>query len=113
MKFIPTFFATCVLVAGIAIYSVSLWHFTTQPSYREYDKGYELTLSEIQRSNIKMEPNVNYWSVYKIRNYRYGSGIKLKSKQDTIYAYILATRNHNEGGKPNLPKNGVIITTVK
>lgn len=101
---VPLFLCLCLLLAGVILYAGVLLHYKKQPQYTEYDVRRELSLSDVQRTNITMQPDVDYFLVYHMRDYRYTQMYSLKRQIDTLNYHFVAVRDVAKGGKPMMPE---------
>lgn len=98
---IPLFLFMCLALTGIMLYGGVLWHYHKGAEYTE-DMAYApLTLETVKaKSNVSIQPNVEYMMAYKVRDYHYADGVLIKSDRDTMGSMLLAV---GPKGVPKLP----------
>ena len=98
---IPLTFAALVLLSAGTLYGMASRHFANNPDFSFQTDDRELSLAEVKKTNIQIQPDVTYTVKYEVQTMTEAHGFKIHSKKDTTSIWLLATGD--EETKPVLP----------
>jgi hypothetical protein len=100
---VPAFaFVLIALSAGI-IYARGISSLKKNPTLNVSTEVRHLTLNDVKKTNIKIEPDVDYSIHYKVETWTSAEDIRVISKKDTV-EITLSAKSNIPGVKAQLPK---------
>ena len=102
---VPLFLSSLIVLGITSMYVRGASYLAKYPTYEDYPIIRNLSIPEVQQTNVGVQTDVDYSVLYKIRTYTSSKNLVIRYQLDTAGVLLIAKNKSDNGLKPYLPKD--------